>query len=591
MHFKKLVTALILVAALFVAGCARKPEMRSYVPESAAFFVEITEAGTFFADADGFVKELGLQALLQNKGLMEFADEQLKTLFQGFSLSMLDLTNPVGLAVILPGVGQSRPAFIMYLPLKAEKDFAELEKTAAASGLGKSVRAGTYGIVYSAENELKFPPEKTLDLSGLDRYKKGCLSYFINVKGLLSQYGAGLDAAVASFMETLKDTGSAMDEASMAMMKGMAAMVVDAVRQTETFDGSIKLTQEGLVTRSAVGFTKGKGLAAFMRALASSKNPGPFMKYLPKDHLFSMAADVNPGAQKLAADFLVDFLSNFYGLTAEESQYYRGLMKSMLAQAGTKAAFGMDMSMDFGRLAAMGASPDDIEQAAAAAMGAISVKGVGVYGVKNGPAYLALMRSMYDDPRFQAVMNKSAAASGIKVGTKIEDAKEGDLSYQTYTFTFEAVSPAGRGVPMTQGMLNVLSDMMKMYLAPAKDRIYMTMGKEGLPELQAFVKADAHSEDLSKDPDYAVFVKLAGNDGQLISRLSVNRLLSFVSGAAGMATGMKMSFSIPEEANTGMWTLFRARGDSLQSVGFWGAKEIGSIVQQAGAVFAQSFMR
>jgi hypothetical protein len=591
MYLKKLETVLILVATLFAAGCARKPEIRSYVPESAAFFVEITEAGTFFADADGFVKELGLQALLQNKGLMEFADEQLKTLFQGFSLSMLDLTNPVGVAVILPGAGESDPTFIVYLPLKAEKDFEELGKVALTAGLERSVRAGTYGIVYTAENEMKLPPEKTLDLSGLDKYKSGSLSYFVNVKGLLSQYGAGLDAAVASFMETLKDSGGAMDEATQTMMKGMAAMVVDAVRQTDTFDGSIKLTQEGLVTRSAVGFAKGKGLAAFTRALAASKNPGPFVKYLPKDHLFSMAADVNPGAQKLASDFLVDFLFNFYGLTAEEAEYYRGLMKTMLAQAGTKSAFGMDMNMDFGRLAAMDASTDDIEKTAALAMGAIGIKGVGVYGVKNGPAYLALMRSMYDDPRFQAVMNKSAAASGMKIGTRIEDAKESDFSYQTYTFTFEAVSPDSHGVPMTRGMLNALSDMMKMYLAPAKDRIYITLGKESLPELSAIVKADAHSEDLSKDPDYAAFVKLAGSDGQLISRLSVNRLLSFVSGAAGMATGKQMSFSIPEEANTGMWTLFRASGDSLQSVGFWGAKEIGSIVQQAGAVAAQSFMR
>jgi hypothetical protein len=592
MYFKKTVLTSILVASLFVAGCARRPEIGSYVPENAAFFVEITDAATFFADADGFVKELGIKALLQNQGLMEFMDGQLKAALQGFSLSSLDLTKPVGLAMILAGAGQSRPTTILYLPLKnPEKDGAEMEKAAAALGFGKTAKAGSYGILYEAANDLKFPPEKSLDLSGLDKYKSGCLSYFVNVKGLLSQYGAGLDAAVTASLEKLQSAEAGMDRGPRAMMKGTAAAAVDAVRQIESFDGSVKLSQEGLVTRSSLGFAKGKGLAAFMRALASSKNPGPFVKYLPRDHLFSMAADFDPKAQKLAADFLVDFLVASYGLSPEETEYYRGLMKSMLAQVGSKAALGLDLEMDFRKLSAMGTLSADVEEAAERLKDAVGIRGVGAYGVKNGPAYLAFMRSMYEDPRFRAVMNKSAAASGMKVDTMIKDAKEGDLSYQSYTIIFEPASSANRRAPMSQGLLDALSEIMRMCLAAGKDRIYMGMGKDGPPTLSAVVKADANPEDLSKDPGYAAFVKLAGGDGQLIARLSTNRLLSLVSGAAGMASGRPMNLSIPEEASTGMWTVFRASGDTLQSVGFWGAREIGAIVQQVGIIMAQSFMR
>jgi hypothetical protein len=588
MYLKKTASILILVAALFAAGCAKKPEIRAYVPENAAFFAEIADAEAFFADADGFVKELGLQALLQNKGLMEFADDQLKALLQGFSLSTLDLTKPVGLAMILPGLGQSRPATILYLPLK---DGAEMEKTAAAMGFSKTAKAGSYGILYESEGDLAFPPRKKLDLSGLDRYKSGGLSFFVNVKGILSQYGAGLDIAVASFLDRIQSASPEEDGGSQAMMKIVAAKTVEALRQVDSLDGSVRLTQEGLITRTSLGFAKGTGLAAFMRASGASKNPGPFVKYLPKDHLIAMAADLDPKAQKLAADFLVDFLGELYALAPEERDYYRGMMKTMLAQAGTKAAFGVDVDMDFHRLALLESTADGAEEAAAQAIGAMGIRGVGVYGVKDGPAYLVSMRSIYDDPRFQAVMNKSSAVSGLKVSTRIEDAKEGDLSYQTYTLAFEAVPRAGGGIPLSRGTLDALSDMTRMYMAPAKDRIFVTIGREGLPELSSIVKADANSGDLSKNPNYALFTKLAGSEAQIVCRFSVNRLLSFVSGAAGMATGMRMSFSVPEEANTGIWALYRAQGDSLQGTGFWGAKEIGSVVQQAGAVMAQSLMR
>jgi hypothetical protein len=215
--------------------------------------------------------------------------------------------------------------------------------------------------------------------------------------------------------------------------------------------------------------------------------------------------------------------------------------------------------------------------------------------VKDGPAFLDLMRSSYSDPAFEALMNKSTAESGLKVSMKTEDKKEGEFSYRQMKILLSVTDPSkfASGVidldaKSMKAIFDELSNKISIYLASTRNKVYMTMGDEGLSDLTALAKADAHPEDMSKDSAYAAFAKLAGDDGQILMRVSTNKLLSLITTAVSSMSGSPESFSMPEEANSGLWSQVRAQGNTLQSVGFWSTKEIAVVVQQAMSLYMSS---
>jgi hypothetical protein len=589
-RFKSVPFALVLTAALMVS-CAQRSELGSLVPESAAFFVQVTGLDTLFSNADAFVKEIGSQALLDNKTVKELVDIQLKEAFEEVSLSMLDSSKPIGLALILPGADdEGDPAPIVYLPLKNMKDdFSKIEK-AFGGDSSKVVKAGNYAVVYDAGEEMKFPPEKTLDIGSLAKYKAGSLSYMVNVKGLLAQYGAMLDAGIEAGLNELEDTEGLDDAQTTALLDKIGKLLVDAVRQTELLDGSLFLAKDGLESYSSIAFAKDKGLANFASALGSTRGTASFVKYLPKDHFMSMSTNMSAQAQKLASDFMMELLSDFPGFTQENVEFFRKSAEKQLALIGTKAAFGFDFGLDIGALTELeSASTTDVGAVMEKAFDAFAFKLAAVYAAKNGAAYMDHFKSIYQDPAFKAMMNASLKSTGIGVDFTFEDMKEGDLAYQLMKINMKTSGSEISGMDdktaavVFQGIKNKLPT----YLAAFKDKMFMTMGDDGLPTLSSLVKSDAHPEDLSKDPAYAAFLKLAGDDGQLLMRISTNRLLSFITTIISAGSGNFQNFEIPAESSTGLWTMVRARGNSIQTVGFWSAKEIAVVIQQAMSLYTQ----
>ncbi len=587
-RMKSAVFALLLSSALLVS-CAQRSELASLVPESTAFFVQVTALDTLFANADEFVKEIGSQAILDNKTVKELVDAQLADAFADLSLSMLDSAKPIGLALIMPGLNESDPKPIVYLPLKNMKDdFGKVEK-AFSGDTTKVVKAGGYAVIYDDPQEMKFPPEKSLDISAVNKYKKGSVSYLVNVKGLVAQYGAALDAGVEAGLGELEDTEGLDDEQTAAMLRKIGALLVDAVRQTELLDGSIYLAKDGLETYSSLSFVKDKGLAAFAAALGASKGTASFVKYLPKDHFISASANMSTAAQKLASDFMMDILADFPGFTPADVEYFRSNTEKQLAQIGTKSAFGFDIGVNAEALGGIeSASTEDPAAIADQVFGAFTFKLAAVYAAKNGAAYMDMYKAMYQDPQFKAMMGKSVESSGIGFDFTVEDKKEGDLSYQLMKLKFNIVDAeklSGLDEETAAMIFDGVAAKMPIYLASAKDKMYMTMGDDGLSTLSSLAKTDAHPEDLSKDPAYIAFAKLAGDDGQLLMRISTNSLLSLVTTVLSATSGSFQRFEIPQESNSGIWTMVRARGNSIQSVGFWGAKEIAVVIQQGMSLY------
>jgi hypothetical protein len=594
------VLALCLLTVLAVS-CGGPSGIQALVPESAAMYAQVGNLDTLLDNTEGFIKEIGSQALLDNKSLKEFLDGQLSSSLKGVSLSMFDLKKPVGAAVILPGVSGKDPTIIVYLPMKdAKKDFDTLKGAIGGEGTTtKIVQAGVYAIVYDSPDELKFPPEKSLDISGLKAYKPDSLAFVVNVKGLLAQYGAALDAGVSAAVNGLKSEGLANQEETAQMVEKTAKLFVDAVRQMDALNGALLLTKDGLETRSTMIFQKDSGLAKFAKALSASKGTAGWAKYLPKDHLISVVTNLSPEARNQTTDFFLDLLGSFPGIEQSDITTYRTVMKKIFDQSGNRSTMGFDLGIDGKKISqleeAAGGDPSAI---VAQAFGAFNFNVAAAFEAKNGPAYLNAMRAVYTDPAFAAIMDKSTLQTGLKVSFALEDKKEGDLSYTMLKMLWKVTSAQKLGLAdsglnerMMESVFQQLTDKLLAYMSPTKDKLFLTMGDGGLDALTSMVKTDAHPGDLSKDAAFQAFSKLAGDDGQMLMRLSTNKLMSLITTVLGASTGSTESFTMPEGANMGMWASMKAEGNSLKGVGFWSTKEIQVIVQQATTLYMNSLSR
>ena len=594
---RQVLVVLGVCTALCAVSCAGPSGIQALVPESAAVYAQVANMDVLLNNADDFVKEIGSQAILDNKSLKEFLDGQLSSSLEGVSLSMFDLTKPVGAAVILPGVSGGDPTIIVYLPMKdAKKDFDTLKNAMGGGETTKIAQAGSYAVVYESQEAMKFPPEKALDISALRSYSQDSVSYVVNVKGILAQYGAALDAGVNAAANALSSEGLAEGQDAAQMVEKLGKALADGIRQLDTLSGAFILTKEGLESQTTLVFQKDSELATFAKALSASKGTAAYVKYLPGDHLISMAANSSPEARKMAMGFLLGVLENTPGIDKADVDFYRSMEAKFSALAGNRAAFGIDLGVDGRMISTLdeyaGEDPSQIMQQV---FDAVTFDVAMVMEAKDGPGYLEAMRSTYTDPAFTAMMNKSTQNAGLRITMALEDKKDGDFSYTELKPVFKVTSAKKLGLSdlgmdsaTMESLLSKVTEKIQGYMSSTKDKLYLTMGDGGLPALMSLVKNDAHPEDLSKNPAYAAFSKLAGDDGQLVMRLSTNKLMSMITSILGAKTGAVDSFTMPEGSNTGMWAAVKADGSSLKGVGFWSAKEIAAVVQQAMTLYMSS---
>ncbi len=584
------------LAALTAVSCAGPSGIQAYIPESAAVYAQVANMDALLANADDFVKEIGSQAMLNNKSFKEFLDSQLSGSMEGVSLSMFDLKKPVGAAVILPGASGGDPTIIVYLPMKdAKKDFETLKKAMGESDTNRIAQAGSYAIVYQSGEEMKFPPEKTLNISALSGYKQDSLSFVVNVKGLIAQYGAVLDAGIGAAAEELSTEGLSGGEDTAQMVEKFGKAFSDGIRQLDALNGALALTKGGLETRASLVFQKDSGLAKFAKALSASKGTAAYAKYLPGDHLISMASNTSPEARKMAMDFFMDFLGSIPGLEKADVDFYRSMEQKYSATMGNRIAAAFDLGVDGKALSALDEYSDNMDQLMQQVFDAFAFDVAMVMEAKDAPAYLEAMRSIYTDPAFTNMMNRTTQDTGLRITMAMEDKKDGELPYTALKAVFKVTSAKKLGLSdlgmdsaAMESVLSKVTEKIQGYMATSKDKLFMTMGDGGLQALTSLVKNDAHPEDLSKNPAYVSFAKIAGDDGQLMMRLSANKILSLVTSALSAKSGAVEGFTMPEGSNTGMWASVKAEGSSLKAVGFWSAKEIAAVVQQATTLYMSS---
>lgn len=584
------------LAALIAVSCAGPSGIQAYIPESAAVYAQVANMDALMTNADAFVKEIGSQAMLNNKSFKEFLDGQLSDSLEGVSLSMFDLKKPVGAAVILPGVSGGDPTIIVYLPMKdAKKDYETLKKAMEGSDTTRIAQAGSYAIVYESGEEMKFPPEKTLNISALSGYSQDSLSFVVNVKGLIAQYGAVLDAGVSAAADELSSEGLSGGEDATQMVKKIGKAFSDGMRQLEALNGAFTLAKDGLETRTSLVFQKDSGLAKFAKALSASKGTAAYAKYLPGDHLISMASNTSPEARKMAMDFFLDILENLPGLDKADVDFYRAIEQKYSAAAGNRVAAAFDLGVDGQALSALDESSEDMTQLMQQVFDAFAFDVAMVMEAKDAPAYLEAMRSTYTDPAFTNMMNRSTQDTGLRITMALEDKKDGEIPYTVLKAIFKVTSAKKLGLSdlgmdsaTMESVLSKVTEKIQGYMAPSKDKLYMTMGDGGLQALTSLVKNDAHPGDLSKNPAYVSFAKLAGDDGQLMMRLSTNKVMSLITSILSARSGAVEGFTMPEGSNTGLWASVKAEGSSLKAVGFWSAKEIAAVIQQATTLYMSS---
>ena len=300
-----LLTGLCLFIAMLFFSCGAAQGTKAiekFVSKDSIAYVHIANGEELFEKTDGFI---------ENTGLSKFASRGLKSVIkmaiamQGsqFDFEWFDLTKPIG--VIILSENADSPGSILLCPVKnGDQDMESIIKLAESIGMKGTEKYDNYAVMFSDE-ALKdnFPPEETLDVSLLNDYDPGSISYYVNPTNIFISAGvtgADLKEKLTESLEESYELSRSYGlqqpggEDSIKASSEMIGKLIDVVEQCMDCYFSLLADGNGIAYKSSLFFEEGKWFADFCSKIESASGIKEYGKYLPDNYRFSGISNINP---------------------------------------------------------------------------------------------------------------------------------------------------------------------------------------------------------------------------------------------------------------------------------------------------------
>jgi hypothetical protein len=278
------------------------PDIDTLVPEETLVYFQISNPEDLMESIDSFLISTGMNEKIGGMPLHDFIDMLLVSEDSDFSLEYLNLSKPVGFAILPPQnqkSGQDDVEFMMFLPINTSINILDLIKNTKEGDDTWYTIFMNYLVYFSSEDLKKnFPPNNISDLSHLEKYSDDSLSIYLNIDGLMNTF----DIDTSELAEELEYKGNAGSDISTRMVKGY----FNLFNQLEVLFSNIDINRKGITFKSDLFF--GEKIETIINSFQSVNNIKEWSSYLPEEGFFQGIYSMASIDQKIILERILDYL-------------------------------------------------------------------------------------------------------------------------------------------------------------------------------------------------------------------------------------------------------------------------------------------
>jgi len=289
----------ILFISLMIFGCASVQSsnpVATLIPGNALACVQIGNLDLFLDNTDQFLAATGLSQYLNGINSKTLMSTLLSVGIQGMSLDWFDIEKGVTFALLpaMEGV-ETWNYFVCAIPLnkKGNENFEKLSLMIKEKLNWDCKSINNYAVFYSQPSiESRIPAKKGMDLKQFDKYDKGGLSIYVNLERIVKATGKtweDFEQALTKELTTSEASSSLNAQSSVALM----GFYFDYLKEMQEISGNLVLNNAGLASYEDVTFVKNGKIHKISNMQKSNINTEAFLKYVPKDALFSCVSKLD----------------------------------------------------------------------------------------------------------------------------------------------------------------------------------------------------------------------------------------------------------------------------------------------------------
>ena len=278
------------------------PDIDTLVPEDALVYFQISNPENFMESIDSFLIVTGMNEMMGGMPLQDFISMLLASEEADFSLEYLDLSNPVGFAILPSNDKHAEKEdldFILFLPINTNMNILDLIKNKPEEDDFWYTIFMNYLVYFSTEDLKKnFPSNNISNLSHLDSYSNDSLSIYLDINGLMKYF----DIDRSELIKDFEYQGSSDSDFTTKIVEGYFHLF----SQLKVLFSNITLDRKVITFKSDLFFNE--KMETLINSFKSVNNIKEWSSYLPEEGFLQSIYSMDSADQKLILENIMDYL-------------------------------------------------------------------------------------------------------------------------------------------------------------------------------------------------------------------------------------------------------------------------------------------
>jgi hypothetical protein len=469
-----IILVLLLLLSVYTYSSANfeiTPDIDTLIPKDALMYFHISDPDELIISLDNFLKATGMNMLIEEMQLKEFITTL--PIFQGpdFSLDYLNLSNPIGIA-ILPAANKNSDKmdveFMLLIPINTSLNILDLIKNRDEA---EDILYKIYMnyLVYFSSEKLKdnFPSNNIVDLSNMDKYDNDSLNIYYDIQGLFETFAYDISGIMKEFQYD--------NSWEMKLTERIMQGYFKSFSQIDSLFSNIKLYKRGITLENDMFFSGNTE-----SLLASFKNSDDIKKwaaYIPENGTFQYIYSINSEDYQLIMGKILNYLFP----ETEDDQIMLELkqnMKIFSQYIGNGGAFSIDIIPTLNKT-------ENNEQILPFSLSLSMVS-----ELSDSDAYVNEFRNFYSSQSVNNLMNTLSVNSGYKFKIIMEEQTLNNLSpvFKLKYDISEKRTKSSRIGKEADPIMNFLNNI-EIWYNIAEGKMYSYIGPKGIDGLENLIKS------------------------------------------------------------------------------------------------------
>lgn len=561
------------------------------LPPDAPYYVEIENPAKLIKQAEAFIKNNNLAAILQGKDLETFLMENIEKETKGqISRQWVDLKKPVLFTQLPPLLVEGGEPQIMIVI--GMKDGFDIHSFLSASQEGNSPKIHIYKnyvIFYtdSLSND-KLPPYKGGHSVKKRHYLVDSLYTACNLPLLWKELPFVLENLEKEAMRSLEQSSSG-NEKTEKYGKQFITEFLDLLKQMEAVQAGIQVFEESISADLVLDFKQGSRIRKVNASYQSDNAAMNYLKKLPASALWCAGFSSNKDFNQMLSDWYYEIL---FKVLSDLSDEDFNMIKSLYAELNpddSRGCFLVDASlvpemwpMNKEREALIGKKLE--EKKIGEVLGLLREMISFDFFMYNESSYQdfdSAMAKIQNNPRLQELLKRTTAESGLLIELKKQERIfQEKLVYDKWIIS---VNPDKENNVFStednpEEILSLINDILSEFpiiVVPEVKGYSLYFGSHSLPGYLSLRRKlrDPQLKTIGSQADLSKILKSIPEDSAGISHFSVTKLISLIS-----ELEVEQMPPFNGEAGPGFFSYFSLEEEAYRLGLRWGGKDLTSSI-------------